>query len=32
MIVEPETVRYPLEKAVWLATHGPSGPVWLDVP
>jgi acetolactate synthase-1/2/3 large subunit len=25
-------VRYHFEKAVWLATHGRPGPVWLDVP
>ena len=25
-------VRYHLEKAVWLATHGRPGPVWIDVP
>jgi acetolactate synthase-1/2/3 large subunit len=31
-IVEPSTVRFHFEKAVWLATHGRPGPVWLDVP
>src|SRR5664280_1848197 len=31
-VIDPETVRYHLEKAVWLATHGRPGPVWLDVP
>lgn len=25
-------VRYHLEKAIYLATHGRKGPVWLDVP
>lgn len=25
-------VRYHVEKAVWLATHGRPGPVWIDVP
>ena len=31
-ITDPATVRYHLEKAVWLATHGRPGPVWIDVP
>jgi acetolactate synthase I/II/III large subunit len=31
-LTDPETVRYHFEKAVWLATHGRPGPVWLDVP
>ncbi|MEK7618162.1 MAG: thiamine pyrophosphate-binding protein [Patescibacteria group bacterium] len=32
MVNEPETIRYFLEKAVYLATLGRPGPVWLDVP
>lgn len=32
MIVHPEEVRYHLEKALYLATAGRPGPVWLDVP
>ncbi|HNS32917.1 MAG TPA: thiamine pyrophosphate-binding protein [bacterium] len=32
MIVNPEEIRYHLEKAVYLATHGRPGPVWLDIP
>lgn len=32
MVKEPETIRYHLEKAVYLATHGRPGPVWLDLP
>jgi acetolactate synthase I/II/III large subunit len=32
VIWEPETIRYHLEKALYLATHGRPGPVWLDVP
>ena len=32
MITDPLRVRYHLEKAVYLATHGRPGPVWLDVP
>ena len=31
-LTQPEQVRYELEKAVYLATHGRMGPVWLDVP
>ena len=31
-IVEPTLVRYHLEKAVYLATHGRPGPVWVDIP
>ena len=31
-ITDPETVKYHLEKAVYEATHGRPGPVWLDVP
>lgn len=32
MITDPKTVKYHLDKAVYLATHGRFGPVWLDVP
>ena len=32
MIVEPTQIRYCLEKAFYLATHGRPGPSWLDVP
>lgn len=31
-IVDPDTIRYELEKAVYLATHGRRGPVWIDIP
>ncbi len=31
-ITDAKTVRYHLEKAVFLATHGRQGPVWLDIP
>ena len=31
-IMEPETIRYHLEKAVHLATTGRPGPVWIDIP
>jgi len=31
-VLKKEDIRYHLEKAVWLATHGRKGPVWIDVP
>ena len=32
MIIDPKTVKYHIEKALYLAKHGRPGPVWLDVP
>ena len=32
MIEDPESIRYHLERAYYLATHGRSGPCWLDIP
>ncbi|MDR3489635.1 MAG: thiamine pyrophosphate-binding protein [Bradyrhizobium sp.] len=32
MVTEPESIRYHLEKAFYLATSGRPGPVWLDIP
>ncbi|MBR9705287.1 thiamine pyrophosphate-binding protein [Candidatus Pacearchaeota archaeon] len=32
MIKNPEDIRYELEKAVYLATHGRKGPVLVDIP
>ncbi len=29
---DPQDVRYEVEKALWLMTHGRPGPCWLDVP
>jgi acetolactate synthase-1/2/3 large subunit len=29
---EPNLIRKVLEKAVWMATHGRKGPVWVDIP
>jgi len=32
IVLEKEKIRYHLEKAVYLATHGRRGPVWIDIP
>lgn len=32
MITNPQEIAYHLEKALFLATNGRSGPVWLDIP
>ena len=32
MVIDPDTIRYHLEKALYLAVHGRPGPVWLDIP
>jgi len=32
MVTEPEEIRYHLEKALYLSSHGRGGPVWLDIP
>ena len=32
MVTDPRTIRYHLERAVYLASHGRPGPVWLDIP
>jgi len=32
MITDPLSIRYHLEKALYLATSGRPGPVWLDIP
>ena len=32
MITEPSSIRYHLERALFVATHRRPGPVWLDVP
>lgn len=31
-ILDPQTIRYHLEKAVYLARTGRPGPVWIDIP
>lgn len=32
MITNPEEIKYHLDRAIYEATHGRFGPVWLDVP
>lgn len=32
MVTEPQDIAYHLEKALFLATEGRGGPVWLDIP
>ncbi len=32
LVDDPEEIRYELEKAVYYATHGRKGPVWIDLP
>ncbi|WBY08417.1 thiamine pyrophosphate-binding protein [Sphingomonas sp. 7/4-4] len=32
MVLDPLSIRYHLEKALYLATSGRPGPVWLDIP
>jgi acetolactate synthase I/II/III large subunit len=31
-VTDPGRIRYELEKAVYLATNGRQGPVWIDIP
>ncbi|MGV1874072.1 thiamine pyrophosphate-binding protein [Rhizobium sp. A22-96] len=32
MVTDPKTIRYHLEKALYIATSGRPGPCWLDIP
>lgn len=32
LVEEPEQIRYHLDRAIYEATHGRKGPVWLDIP
>jgi len=32
MVTDPQSIKYHLQKAIYLATTGRPGPVWLDVP
>jgi acetolactate synthase-1/2/3 large subunit len=31
-VTDPNTIRYHLEKALYLTTYGRPGPCWLDIP
>ncbi|MEY5025238.1 MAG: hypothetical protein RLZZ244_766 [Verrucomicrobiota bacterium] len=31
-VMDPAQIRFHLEEALWHATHGRKGPVWLDIP
>ncbi len=31
-VMDPNEIKYHLDKALFLATHGRQGPVWLDIP
>ena len=31
-VIDPSTIKYHLEKAIYLAKEGRPGPVWLDIP
>jgi acetolactate synthase I/II/III large subunit len=31
-VLQPEDIRFHMEKAVYLALHGRPGPVWIDIP
>lgn len=31
-VQDPQTIRYHLERATYLATHGRRGPVWVEIP
>jgi acetolactate synthase-1/2/3 large subunit len=32
MVRDPYDIKYHLDRAVYLATHGRFGPTWLDIP
>lgn len=32
MVIQPRMIKYHLQKALFAATHGRPGPVWLDIP
>ncbi|MDO5140455.1 MAG: thiamine pyrophosphate-binding protein [Eubacteriales bacterium] len=32
MVLDPSTIRYEVEKCIWLCQHGRPGPCWLDIP
>lgn len=32
MVIDPQKIRYALEKALYISQHGRPGPCWLDIP
>lgn len=32
MVTEPKEIKYHIDRAIYEATHGRKGPVWLDIP
>ena len=32
MLTNPDDIEYVIDKAVYIATHGRKGPVWIDIP
>ncbi len=32
LVTEPESIKYHMDRAIYEATHGRKGPVWLDIP
>jgi acetolactate synthase-1/2/3 large subunit len=32
MVIDPKNIKYCLQKAIFMATHGRPGPCWLDIP
>ena len=32
MVLDPKTIRYEVEKCIWLSQTGRPGPCWLDIP
>jgi acetolactate synthase-1/2/3 large subunit len=32
LVTDPQSIRYHLERALWLAANGRPGPCWIDVP
>lgn len=32
ILKDPKSIRYEMEKAIYLSTHGRPGPVWIDIP
>ncbi|MDO4962148.1 MAG: thiamine pyrophosphate-binding protein [Eubacteriales bacterium] len=32
LVLDPGSIRYEIEKCIWLCQHGRPGPCWLDIP